>query len=234
MRRIALALFLLPALLLPACGSSSKSSDSGSSSQSSTTAVDTSKDNDLAQSLVLQAADYPTGWTTTPAKPDQADSSADKKLNDCTGGSGTADDSAKANGVDATKDNSQVSSSATIKKTTDAFQKDADALTLDKIQKCTSVLKQAIQAGMGPDAQGATIGDIKVESLSVAKFGDVSKGFRFTVQISAGGQTLPVYLDMVALGKDRSQIALSFMNVGAPFDSAVETALVAKAGAKLK
>ena len=225
MRRLVVVPALV-ALLGVACGGSSKSS-------TATTTTAPTPERALAQSLVLAAADFPAGYTTTPAASDDQ-APEDQKIDDCTGQSGAAEDAARVNGPDATKDDSQISSIAEVKKTKEAFAKDAAAFTLERLQSCTSALKASFQDS-SEDSPGTSIGDITVSALPIpTTFGDLTRGFRVVVQISSNEQTIPLYLDVVELGKDRAEVQLGFTNAGGPFDSATEQALIAKVGARLE
>jgi hypothetical protein len=226
MRRAPIA--IAAALLVVACGSSSKPASTG-------TTANTSADRSRAQSLVLSESDYPAGWTTTPASTDKSDSAAEQKLTACAGGSSKEEQSVTVDGPDATKDNAQVSSSATIVKTDAAFKKDVDALNSSKLQSCMrDVVTGLVQSSMDADESGAKVGNVAIAPLSTPTFGAVTKAFRFTIPVNANGDTTTVYVDFVAFGKDRAEVTLSIANVGEPLDSATEQSLLQKAGAKLK
>ncbi|HEV3354096.1 MAG TPA: hypothetical protein VG076_14305 [Acidimicrobiales bacterium] len=242
MRLRILSIVPLLALIFAACGGGSSNSSSTTSAPSTSTtsastpgsAVRDAAADARAQKLVLVQADFPTGWTGTPAPATTPEEkAASQELNNCTGSSG---DDAKI--ADVKGDNfsmgsptTEVGSEAQIAKDEATYLKDVAALKSSKFQPCleTFLTKALTQA-----ASGATPTNVQVSPLTVPKFGDVTVGVRMSAGLTVSGQTITLVIDAVAMGKSRAEVTGTFSNVSQPFDPALENTLINKLGAKLE
>jgi hypothetical protein len=228
MRRKMLAVIVVTlAVALAACGGDKKPASSGSTD---TAAADRAK----AEKLVLVQADFPVGWAGTTAQPDTAeDDEQGAALAECAGAVDPAvAESATVTGKDFAKDTAEVSSEVTYVKTTEQAQTDLAAITGSKLESCVKDFAgDLLQKEL--EGSGATLERFDFDRIETDKVGDATEAFRMTATVSAGGQTLRIFIDLIFILKDRAEISLSFSEVGKPFDQALQKSLLAKMGAKL-
>jgi hypothetical protein len=230
-------------LALSACGGGSKnksepsttgSKSVASSTSTSTTVPDAAADEARAKSLVLVASDIPAGWTPSVHQTDPSDAAVSKRLADCLGASDPAKMTADVNGNDFDKGDAEISSNVTIAASRAAFQQDIAAITGPKYQPCIKQLLGAeLQRQLQQSSPGATVTSTDLTSLTSPKYGEVTVAVRATVTVVAGGQTIVFFIDDYAYGRDRAEANVTFFNIAAPFDAALEKSLLAKAGGKL-
>lgn len=239
MRLRILSIVPLLALTLAACGGGgSKSSTTTSapttatSAPSSTPAGSDPAATARAQKLVLVQADFPAGWTGTPAAADTPDQkAANQEFETCAGVSGDADRSADVKGDDFSMGSpvTQVGSEAQIVKDESTYRKDVTAIKGSKFQTCLKdLLTKALQ-----QASGSAPTNVQLSPIAVATYGDVTFAQRLTGTISAQGQTANVVVDLVLIAKNRAEVLSTFINLAQPFDQALEKNLIGKLGAKL-
>ena len=176
--------------------------------------------------------DFPPGWTGTPVSPDTAeDKAANQEFAACIGGSGEAAQIADVKGDNFSMGSpaTQVGSEAQIVKDEAAYRKDVAALKGSKFQSCLqNLLTKALTK-----AAGGTPTNVQVSQVTVPTFGDVTVGLRMSATITVQGQSFPLVVDAVAMGKNRAEVTGTFSNLGQPFDQALEKTLIEKLGAKL-
>jgi hypothetical protein len=182
---------------------------------------------------VLVQADFPTGWTGTPATPDTPEDKANnQEFATCTGASGDAANIADIKGDDFSMGSpgTQVSSEAQISKDEASYRKNVDALKSSKFQPCLQTLVTKALT----KALGSAPTNVQVAPITVPSFGDVTVGIRTTAGITVQGQNLTVAVDQVAMGKNKSEVLATFTNIAQPFDANLEKTLIDKLGAKLE
>ena len=235
-----LSLIPLLALILAACGGGgSKSSTTTSapttatSAPSSTSAGSDATATARAQKLVLAQADFPAGWTGTPAAADTPeDKATNQEFATCAGLSGESAQTADVKGDDFSNGSpaTQVGSEAQIIKDESTYKKDVDALKGGKFRSC---LQDFLTKQLAKATGGAAPANIQITPLSTDTFGDVTIGFRMSAGLTVQGQTVTVVIDAVAMGKNKAEITGTFSNLAQPFDQTLEKSLIAKLGAKL-
>jgi hypothetical protein len=229
-----ISLCVLLALGLAACGGGNSSTSTSSTTAESTapsTTASPAGDTDLAKKLVFVQGDFPAGWTAKPADQTQTadDKATSKELSDCVGTSGEAQESARWKGDDFSMGQTQVGSEATVVKDEATFQKDVEAIKGSKLQTCvkdTFNKELAKQLGSAPTS-------LDVSTLDVPKHGDLTTALRMKVGASVQGVGITLYLDVVLMGKRRAETTATFLNLGEPFDPALQTTLVDKLGARV-
>lgn len=223
MKRSALAIIVALGLAVSGCGGDKKSESGGAAAA----------DRATAQKLVLVASDFPAGWTGTAPSPDPEADAQDKAFAECVGGVDPAvSESATVDGHGFSKDNAEVNSEVTVVKTDEHAQTDLAGLTSGKLEGCVKdFASDAVKSEL--EGSGATLASLTFDPLSVDKIGDATEAFRFTATVSAGGQSLTLFLDLVFILKDRAEISLSFSEVGKPFDEALRKSLLDKMAAKV-
>ena len=226
-RTLLVPIVVMLAVALAACGGDKKPASSGSTD---TAAADRAK----AEKLVLVQADFPAGWAGTPAEPDTAeDDQQAAALAECAGAVDPAvAESATVTGRDFAKDTAEVSSEVTYVKTTAQAQQDLAAITGTKLETCVKdsagdLLQKELEGS------GATLEKFDFERIEADKIGDATQAFRMIATVSAGGQRLSIFIDLIFILKGRAEISLSFSEVGKPFDAALQKSLLAKMGTKL-
>ena len=185
-----------------------------------------------AQKLLLVQADFPAGWTGTPATPDTPeDKAANAEFATCAGLSGEAAQTADVKGDDFGMGSpvTQAGSEAQIMKDEASYKKDVEALKGSKFQPCL----EALLTKTITKAAGSAPTNLQLSPITVPTFGDVTVGKRLSAAISAQGQTLTVVVDVVVMGKNRAEVLGTFSNLAQPFDQALEKTLIEKLGAKL-
>lgn len=224
----------------PSTSSKSSSSTTSSTSTASSTTTpatvpDDAADRAVAESLLLVQSDFPTGWTANVAEDDPQDAVTAKKLADCAGASDPAKATAAVDSPNFDQGDAEVSVSVSVAPTRADFEKDVAALKGPKYIAClTDLFGDELETEIQKDAPGATIDDVNLVRASMPAVGDVSTAMKGTVTVSVNGRTLMMYLSDYSYGEGRSEVDLTFFNIGAPFDPALEQSLLAKAIAKLK
>ncbi|MCU1450233.1 MAG: hypothetical protein JWP02_2403 [Acidimicrobiales bacterium] len=234
MRTRLISLCVLFVLGLAACGggkSSTSTDDTSATSTAPSTAASPATDTDLAKKLVFVQGDFPPGWTGKPADQTQTpdDKATSKELSDCVGTSGEAQQSARWKGDDFSMGQTQVGSEATVVKDEATYRKDVEAIKGSKLQTCvkdTFDKELTKQLGSAPTS-------LDVTPLDVPKHGDLTTALRMKVGASVQGVSLDLYLDVVLMGKRRAETTATFLNLGQPFDPALQKTLVDKLGARV-
>jgi hypothetical protein len=229
-----LPLCVLFVLALAACGggkSDTSTKDTSAESTAPSTTASPAGDTDVAKKLVFVQSDFPPGWTDKPADQTQTpdDKATSKELSDCVGTSGEAQESARWKGDDFSMGQTQVGSEATVVKDETTYQKDVDAIKGSKLQTCvkdTFNKELTKQLGSAPTS-------LDLSTLDVPKHGDLTTALRMKVGATIQGVSLDLYLDVVVMGKHRAETTATFLNLGQPFDSALQKTLVDKLGARV-
>jgi hypothetical protein len=215
------------AVALAGCGGDKKPASSGSTD---TQAADRAK----AEKLVLVQADFPTGWAGTTAQPNtEEDDEQGAALAGCVGAVDPAvAESATVTGKDFAKDTGEVSSEVTYVKTTAQAQQDLAAITGSKLETCVKDFAgDLLQKEL--EGSGATLVRFDFVRIEADKVGDATEAFRMTATVSADGQNLSIFIDLIFILKGRAEISLSFSEVGKPFDAALQKSLLTKMGTKI-
>lgn len=227
MRRQILTVVIVPlAIVLAACGGDKQPS----SGATGTAAADRAK----AEKLILVQADFPAGWAGTTAAPDTPEDDARAAdLAECAGAVDPAvAESATVTGKDFAKDTAEVASEVTYVKTTEQAQTDLAAITGPKVEGCVErfagdLLQKEIEGS------GARLDRFAFDRIKTQKIGDATEAFRMTATVTAGGQTLTIYVDLIFILKGRAEISLAFSELGKPFNGTLQKSLLAKMGTKL-
>jgi hypothetical protein len=220
-------------LTLPACGGGNNASSP--STTTSTTVPDAATDAATARSLLLVGSDLPVGWKSSPHPEDTAeDKEFDQAIADCIGLSDPKRATADIQSPDFELGDASVGSSANLTATRADFEQDVAALNSPKYVACSDQLfEEELKRQFAEDVPGATIDDVNVARVESPTYGEVTVALKGTVTISASDRTVTMYVSDYAYGQGRSEVDVSFFNVGAPFDPALEKSLLAKAVAKL-
>jgi hypothetical protein len=180
----------------------------------------------------LQPADLP-GWTGGPDTSDGNDAANNAALAKCVGGRDTQPDLvADVTSQEYTLANATISSDAS------RYRSQAD-LTADtaiiKSPKLSSCYDQLLRTEMAASLPGGTT--LNSESIVVAPG---SAGIRSNVvgtaagkvNISSGGETADVFVNVAFITGPLIEAEVDFLNVGAPVPATVRNALIAKVAAR--
>jgi len=191
--------------------------------------ADPAADLAVAKRSVLTAADMP-GYTAAPHSADDDLTAAEKQtFAKCLGTSTTFFDDKpgeqKADSPDFSKgenDETSVSSDVAIETSQSLVDKDWKVLTDKKTPGCFLQVPKEDLKDSAPG--GATVSNESVDSFD-AGIGRRSLGLSITVDATAAGQTVPLYADVIFVGRDRAEIEVDSFNIATPFDRTTLTSL---------
>lgn len=241
---------LLPLLFLAltACGNDSaeKTQTAPTSVESSTSAPAPSStlqyasvaDAEKAHSLVLQQSEFPPGWTSSPHKESASGQETGKQLSACVGRPDSATyETADVHGPDFEMGTGtsalKVESDATYVKTRADAEADFAALSGPKLPGC---FKDLFGKTLEGDAatQGVSLKSSAFDAQPVAQqYGDGTVRYRLTATLQGPRGEATIYLDLVAMFKDRAEVDAIFSTFGQPFPAELEDSLVSALGNKL-
>lgn len=173
--------------------------------------------------LPVQPSDLPTGWTSVPSTPSTAgDAAKEAALVACVGGRSTVADHLTRSEKDYQQGNNEISSNAQLMKTQDDVTSDTALLHSPKINSCYEQAARKSAAGALP--AGATLDSVKFTVTTGANGGprNVVAVGRGTLRVTAKGQTITVYEDVIFITGNRIEGEIDFTGLGAPIDSALE------------
>lgn len=183
-----------------------------------------------ATKINLVAADLP-GYTASP--PDETEDAATKAAEDaftaCVGAATTepfaevsSDDFMKGEELPAVTISSQVA----VVSDAAQVQKDLQAFQAEKANGCIATF---VQQAVGEAGTGLTFSQPTVTRLTPSAQGvDGSFGFRVALAAEAQGQKIPFNFDLLAFGKDRTEVTLLVLGVGTSVPETERDALFAK------
>ncbi|MHB8438988.1 MAG: hypothetical protein ACYDD4_07480 [Acidimicrobiales bacterium] len=215
--------------------SCSSGGNAGSTSSSTTSPVsqNVAADKALATSGNLQLSDLPSGWTSTPQTNDSTSNAIVTQLGSCLhttidffSGNGPTEAQSPSFG-DSNSDS--VDSDVDYLATPSAAQSRMAVLQQSDFPSCfasavNSVLANAKNSGL---PSGASLGKVTVNSISFPSYGNSSVAYRGTVPVTYQGQTIKLYLDLVAARKGRVLVGLTFGGFQQPLSSTLEQRLTA-------
>jgi hypothetical protein len=231
-------------LVVSGCGgSSTPKTATGATSEATTSATtmppqDVTADKAAALSAALKLSDLPTGWTGVPHTNSPSSPSVDTALAACLGvpverlnKNGPADvdspDFSDAN-------NNSISNSLGYTPSAAAAQSELATFQDPKVPGCLAtaltayVKDQAAHPANPSDTlpPGVSFGAATVAQESFPTIGDQSIAYRVTVPVSAQGQSITVYVDLVVAIKGRAGVEMDFTSLSTPFPSDQEASLI--------
>jgi hypothetical protein len=257
MRRTFLVL-LDAALVLGACGSDddNKSSTSGATTTresdatsttekgssstakpgGSTTAVGNADEVAEAKKIAFQPSDFPQGWTSSPATPDDADTATfEADLYACLAAENPKDhQTSRYDSPDYSKDQSQASSGVLYVKT----QADAtgDLAVLDKpnLPACIERAFNKIIA-TSDTFKGVKASNTKAERLPNPAIAHAARAARLSVTLKdeSGENSIDLVVDFAFIFDGRREVSLSFSASGPGFDPGLEASVTKAVDSRL-
>jgi hypothetical protein len=173
-------------------------------------------DQAVVDKIVLQASDFPAGWTSTP--PDTGrDKSGERALAECLGITFSPDRPEAESPRFSKGQLTQVNSSAQLMATADVAAADFAAL---KGPKASSCITRQFDQTLASSAAGVTFTPSKYSALEAPKLPvDEALSVRLTTGISTpDGGNVPIYADFVFIRNGRAEVSVSFINATQPFD----------------
>lgn len=200
-------------LIVPACGSSKKSTKT-SGSQKAKTELNAA-DQALAKSIVYRPSDFPTGWTH---KPHKKASGGTAKCSNLSFSDLTVN--GKANSDDFDRGSLKYTeSTAAILKTKEQAQTAFERLSSSSFKSCVT------DAFKKESTKKTQISRVSINQLSSPSLGDKATAFEIKFYITEKTQTAPGYADIVLIQRDRALAMLMYFTVLFPFDSSTEQQL---------
>lgn len=207
--------------LLVACGGN----DDGPPEED---APETHAEDTLAESLLLEVNDFPTGWSET------SDEEEESPFDDC----GVDGPSEGRTGIAETGDFSE-GSFATITQSVGVFETPANAAgSLDRIPAISDCLINVVNDGRLDDSE-SEYSDAKFGNLSFPSLGDRTDAYRLEIHAEARGETGigsegTVYLDLIYVTEGRLAFVIVASDIFSPFDTSALETVVRKAHQKLQ
>jgi hypothetical protein len=87
---------------------------------------------------------------------------------------------------------------------------------------------RTIQTQLAEGSSGATVGDVTLNPMNVAPYGDRSVAFQVLIPVTVQNQTVNVTIDLVLIKTGQVGITDTFIGTGQPFDSTLEQQLLTK------
>ncbi len=231
----------LSALLLAACGGSSKSSTQASAHASTSGAASPAqspqsiaKDRALGAAGLLRVADFPSGWVATPRKRKRkSHAGIQAEVASCLKVPVTQLSKHEPEEVESPRfrgpNGETVSNSVTVKPTADLAAKEFAVLAKPQTPSCLTqafgkLLSQELNkrtAGRKLPS-GFRIGSPAVTALPFATIGDQTVAYRLAIPITTPAGTLKSYFDIVAVRAGRADVSFSFSGTLKPVAAGAE------------
>ena len=188
-----------------------------------------------AQSIVLTAADFPSGWTGSAHTEDPTDKEFERRLRACSGVAVGAAKTIDVFGDDFDLTNLSVGSEAQYFPSAALVRTDITSVNNSRVLGCIrTILVDLLKVAIAKQGvQGATLRSISLNKLPFPRHGDVSEALRLTATVSISGQQVRFFQDVVVAGKGKMEATASFFNIGAVFPTALERSLFATMAARL-
>lgn len=227
MSRFLVALIILGAIALVACGGDDDANDATDSDPGEEA---TSDETELAESLLLTADDFPAGWTEQPAD-EESDAFAECEDEEPEGKTAEAETGSFV----------QDSSVPSINEMLALFENQEQALDrFDRIEPLLDCLVSAIEDGALDDEE-ARFSAASYEEIDVVELGQRSLGYRLTFTVEALADDAPLeeaeaYFELIYVVAGRAGLVVGSFDVFSPFptdeleDLAVIAAERAEAG----
>jgi hypothetical protein len=235
-KRVGTAIVAIACVALAgACGSSAGSKSATDDPTTTTAKPNPAADQARAESLVLTAADLPTGWVAKPHVKDPSDKAENQKLAQCVGALNPNAQTADVDGDDFDMGSNEISSEVTVADTRAHFLSDSNALKSAKLISCTqTIFSEDLPKTLAKSDPGVTIHDLKLSRLSSPTYGEITVGLRASLTLTGPtGTSVQLVIDEFEFGAGRDEVTVTFDGQGAAVDPSLERSIVQKAAAKL-
>ncbi len=208
-----------------ACGGGGSSGESGEPSAQTAPAGDQA----VADRATLVIADFPPEWKATPVAPETSAVTVanDRAFAQCMGRPPPEQDrtaisySADFNSTPTRR----VSSSAQLVKTVEVAQADFAAQRGNQAPACHKAQIESEFRRQLPTSAP----QVAVERLDIPVFGDESVAFRLDITSTAEGGLVRTLIDLVFMRKQRTEVAVNFIERNAPFPQDLQRSLLLRA-----
>lgn len=171
-----------------------------------------------ARRIVLQQSDFPAGWTSTPAEPENEEDTDSRAAFEGCLDADLSEDQGSVESPDFAQGAAlQASSTAEVVASDEIIEADWAVLQSDKLPAC---VQEHLEAELRREAEeGVRFSDLEAERVDYPAVGDGALAVRVTMTLTTEGQTVPLSTDLVFIRKGRAEILLSLTAVGEPFPS---------------
>jgi hypothetical protein len=220
MKTVAAATMVTGVFLLSACGGGSSGGASGAGqTPASTSSFPKAAAQAAAQKALLTSAQFPSNWTqqSSPATP--LDAQAQQMLATCLH---VPASELQADPSDvATADSPQFeapggvgSVQETVDITTTAHEvAEFQVLAQSQVPTCLGqVFGSYLKSSLASSTPGVTVGTLTMRPLTVSQIGDATDAFQATIPVTANGQSITLYVDLVFLRSANADIVLTLVD----------------------
>jgi hypothetical protein len=175
----------------------------------------------LAQASLLTIDDVPTGWT---AEDDDEDSASTSECPEIKAARASRSGSARAPTL-AENGNKTVQHSVMVFPTAVDAKAAHEGMASAETRRC---LGEELPTSLGDDLakEGVTVGDVTTGEFRVEPVGEAAGASRFSVELTAEEQTIPVVVDVVFVLRGRVVSGLLTTDIVTPFDDALRNKLL--------
>lgn len=220
------AAVLVVLLLAAGCGGDDDTSADATTTISDATSPSPQAGGDQAalEALVLQEGDFPPGWISEPAEPDEADDTGEE-LEACLGIAVDDDSRPEAESRQFSQGPlTQASSSVSLAPDQAAVDTEFAAIRGPKFLDCA---ERAFDEAAIEDPE-VGFAPSQAELLEFPDVGDGVVASRLSTSVTAEGQEIAIYADLVFVRRGLAELSFSFINAGEPFPTDLATELVQK------
>lgn len=220
---------------------SASRTDSGTPTESSAAPTIDPADKKVAEAALLELSDFPVGWESAPAdKSDKDDKAGQRDIAKCMGVDVEAlypQVSAKAESPEFTSEEDEtVSVNVTVDPTDETTIARFELGATDKFRECSAdlVVKSMKETFDEVESEGAEVGEVTLNAVSVGSFGDETVAFRMTIPYSYGGFNAEVTGTFVIVRVGRAQTSVSDLQISGGMSTEELTEYVDKATKRLQ
>lgn len=200
----------------PAATANPTASTSGSTVDASSSAPSTESSADpaavaIAEASLLKLADFPAGWQAVPKDDEDDDVAAEKRIAECVGvdHADLYGDEPSAESPEFTnEDEETISSKVVVMASADEASDGLGIVASETYRTCISgeVAKSVEESIKG---EGATVGEISLNEVSVGQHGDEVTAFRVEIPFELNGFEATAALDFAIVRVDRALVQLT-------------------------
>lgn len=225
----------------PDQASSSSPTDSGTPTVPSSSPTIDPADQKIAESALLELSDFPIGWVSEPAdKTDEDDEAGQRDIAKCMGVAFEdlyPQTNAEAESPDFTSENDEtVSAKVTIDPTDEVTINRFELTASEKFRQCSAdgVVKGMKETFEDAENEGATIGEVTLNNVSIGSYGDDTVAFRMTIPYAVQGFNAEVTGTFVIVRVGRAQTSVSDLQVSGGMSAGEFAEYVDKATKRLQ
>ena len=201
----------------------------------SPSATPTPSEEDRARAIVLTDTDFPSGWQGTPHADDPTEREFERRIKACSGTAVNVGSTTDIFGDDFDNAQTSVGSEAEFFKSPALVRADMASINNSRVLACVrNLLIEQIKAELAKEgAKAATLRSVSLVRFTIPRYAEASAALRLTAVVSAAGQTLRLYQDIMVARKGRIEATASFFSLGSVFPARLERSLFVTMAARL-